>query len=709
MLLMHDELPKTSQEVTDSELQRWDNSFQKEVFDSLRSEIIWKLPLLYLLFAVLIGFIMSYQREIGRQQALFVMLGISAILVLQLFFTKVKSTKKLFDILYLICGITSIVPFGFLVSWQYNYFFLLLAFFTQALCWMIFPWSLSKSMCWAIFLLSYWGIILNIKAVSIFSCLPLFPIMMLAVCIPRLRFQEINLYQANLFLTKLCTNTQNSLLLCLQLCRFILHALDLKKGVLIMPDGRIYRINNNSCLLLNYSPLTAISVYTSLNDRHESQGYWLADKDNIPLKAFIYDCLESKTRQFRYYFLRTVEKNRECEPLYLIPNLSFFDTLSFVKMKSGIKSLLEIYNISLFTLHNQNMSNDTVLAYGTALADREEDINQLVHTVNNKAQEISIHCDLIKQQLSAVEDSLPEGYKLISSEALNIEDNIRLLTQNVSDIKLIREIAALRSLPRIENAALKDITSDLRFFAEKIVLTKNCTLVFDNNLTAETDGVSVPSVQYLETVLRVLLRLSAGRVTKTSTVSLAVTKKENEIWIEIADNGRLGLDEPELKAIFSFAGFSGGRFEVLKNQAPYTNFARLVLPFCEMKGERRASSGHWILLVDDNEQLINFYSRIAEALGMQYKTANSYEQAVSILELYGKPRIAITDIQLSNSSGLDVVTYLRKKYEQSLPVIVVSGNDDLDIAKKAYQAGATKYLKKPLGKKKLFSEIEGLI
>lgn len=708
MLLMQDDRPKSAQEISNPDLQRWNIAFQKELFVNLRSEIIWKLPLLYLLFAVLIGFVVSYQHEMGQQQSLFIMLGLTLVLLLQFLISKVRDSNKLFDVLYLICGITAIVPFGFLVSWQYNYFFLLLVFFTQALCWMIFPWPLGKSLCWAIFLLSYWGIILNIKQVSLLSCLPLIPIMLIAVCVPRIRFQEINLYQANIFLTKLSTNTQNSLLLCLQLCRLILSALDSKKGMLLMPDGRIYRLSGDSCALLNYSPLTAVSVYTYLNDRQDLYGSWIIGKNNIPLKAFVFDCLESKSRKFRYYFLRTVEKNQETETVLVVPNVSFFDAVSFAKLRNGLKSLLDIYNISLFTLRNQNMSNDTVLAYGTALADREEDINQLVHTVNNKSQEISIHCELIKQQLQEADVSNTENQRIIKEETGNIEDNIRLLTQNVSDIKLIREMSSLRSLTRKEDVALLPVLDELRFLAEKATAAKSCKLQFENNLESETDGVVIPSVDYLETALRTLLRLSVARVTKAGSVNVSISRKGEEVWIDIADDGPETRTEFEFKAVSSFASFSNGKFEYVKSGL-LKNHVRLTLPYCEVKGRKQVSTGHWILLVDDNDQLITFYSRIAEALGMNYKTADSYEQAIALLEEHGKPKIAITDIQLANSSGLDVVQFLRQKYNHDLPIIVVSGNDDLNVSAKAYEAGATKYLKKPLGRKKLFSEIEGLI
>src|SRR5690606_19672527 len=121
------------------------------------------------------------------------------------------------------------------------------------------------------------------------------------------------------------------------------------------------------------------------------------------------------------------------------------------------------------------------------------------------------------------------------------------------------------------------------------------------------------------------------------------------------------------------------------------------------------SSTNWVLLVDDNLQVAGFYQRIAEALGLKYQTADSFQGAVDIISRHGRPRLVITDIQLSNSSGLDLVEYLRKTYDQSLPIIVISGNENNEIEQKVYDSGASKYLRKPLGRRKLFSEIEDLL
>ena len=71
--------------------------------------------------------------------------------------------------------------------------------------------------------------------------------------------------------------------------------------------------------------------------------------------------------------------------------------------------------------------------------------------------------------------------------------------------------------------------------------------------------------------------------------------------------------------------------------------------------------------------------------------------------------MVITDIQLSNSSGLDLVRHLRSEFGQDLPVIVVSGNTDSDLSEQVHAAGGTSFLAKPVGRKRLFLEINRLL
>ena len=107
---------------------------------------------------------------------------------------------------------------------------------------------------------------------------------------------------------------------------------------------------------------------------------------------------------------------------------------------------------------------------------------------------------------------------------------------------------------------------------------------------------------------------------------------------------------------------------------------------------RIAHGEPWALLVDDEPPLIDFYSKLAAGLRLKPFMANSVEEAIAVLEQRGQPNLVISDIALGGSDGLDLVRYLRSTFGSSVPILVISGLPDNDIAERARAAGATDFV-----------------
>jgi DNA-binding response OmpR family regulator len=117
----------------------------------------------------------------------------------------------------------------------------------------------------------------------------------------------------------------------------------------------------------------------------------------------------------------------------------------------------------------------------------------------------------------------------------------------------------------------------------------------------------------------------------------------------------------------------------------------------------------WILLVDDNVQVTGFYARVAEALEHRYHTAASLGEAQAIIAREGRPRLVVSDLQLGDGSGLDLVRDLRQRFGGDLPIVVVSGNTGAELVDEVRAAGVTSYLAKPVGRSKLLAEMRSLL
>jgi len=70
--------------------------------------------------------------------------------------------------------------------------------------------------------------------------------------------------------------------------------------------------------------------------------------------------------------------------------------------------------------------------------------------------------------------------------------------------------------------------------------------------------------------------------------------------------------------------------------------------------------------------------------------------------------LVIVDIFLPGGSRLDVVRYLRDDLRLRIPVIVLSGHRQENLAVRALQAGATRYLTKPFSPRALVAEVARL-
>ena len=100
-----------------------------------------------------------------------------------------------------------------------------------------------------------------------------------------------------------------------------------------------------------------------------------------------------------------------------------------------------------------------------------------------------------------------------------------------------------------------------------------------------------------------------------------------------------------------------------------------------------------ILIVDDEEETLNILSRFFSAKKHSVRKASSGEEALGIIE-----RDPIDAVLLDiNMPGMDGLTALRRilAIKPDLPVVMVSGEGDEELAKSTLKEGAVDYVVKP--------------
>ncbi len=105
--------------------------------------------------------------------------------------------------------------------------------------------------------------------------------------------------------------------------------------------------------------------------------------------------------------------------------------------------------------------------------------------------------------------------------------------------------------------------------------------------------------------------------------------------------------------------------------------------------------GKEILIVDDAPDFLLFTRKILEAQGAVVHQAVSFEEAIS-QTVATCPHLVITDLNMPDKSGFDLISALKKNNETSnIPVIALSALNDPQSIFKAVSFGACDYLLKP--------------
>jgi len=110
-----------------------------------------------------------------------------------------------------------------------------------------------------------------------------------------------------------------------------------------------------------------------------------------------------------------------------------------------------------------------------------------------------------------------------------------------------------------------------------------------------------------------------------------------------------------------------------------------------------------ILIVDDNSDIRNIINDLILDAGYKTRVAANYNQA--IYEIDKKlPDVAIFDVKLDkgDNDGIELLSYLKTK-NTDIPVIIISGHANIEMAVKSLKHGAFEFIEKPFDQERLLN------
>ena len=101
------------------------------------------------------------------------------------------------------------------------------------------------------------------------------------------------------------------------------------------------------------------------------------------------------------------------------------------------------------------------------------------------------------------------------------------------------------------------------------------------------------------------------------------------------------------------------------------------------------------LIIDDNRQTADALKQMLEVLDIPARTAYGASPAISVLRDF-TPRVVLLDINMPGVDGTEILAYLRREPRLvTVPVIVITSDDQPETRQRVMKGGATAMLIKP--------------
>ena len=110
-----------------------------------------------------------------------------------------------------------------------------------------------------------------------------------------------------------------------------------------------------------------------------------------------------------------------------------------------------------------------------------------------------------------------------------------------------------------------------------------------------------------------------------------------------------------------------------------------------------------ILIIDDNADIRNIINDLINDAGYKTRLAANYNQALNEIDKK-LPDVAIIDVKLDkgDNDGLELLSHIKTK-DINIPVIIITGHANVEMAIKALKAGAFEFIEKPFNQERLLN------
>lgn len=488
-----------------------------------------------------------------------------------------------------------------------------------------------------------------------------------------------------------------------------------------LPSLIAYWDNNQICRFANKSYLEWFGI-----DPEKLIGTSMIDLLGEPLylknKPFIEGALAGKVQQFaRDLTMKTTGELHHTNALY-IPDITQGKVAGFFVL---VTDITEVKEAELEALSQKDRAE-------RAVKTREEILAVVSHDLKNPLAAVSLSADFLNQVK-------PLEWPTVRECGARIQRSVKQMQMLISDLLDFAKMESSSFAVELSDENAQQIITQVVDSFKNLVEQKKMTIRI--NMPSDIKNVACDGgriVQVLSNLIGNSLKFSPAG----GEIVVAAKDAGQSLMISVADNGP-GISAEQLPKVFdrfwqsektkklgSGLGLSiaqgiifahNGKIwvesEIGKGTTffftiPYSQSGQLVAK--KKSAEKNtlispdALSGVHILLVDDSEDSILFVRMILERAGAEISIAASADEALKIIE-ERRFDLVITDIEMPEGNGFQLLSEVRKAVGKSLPVISFSAHSAGLQYDKIIRSGFDGNIFKPVKAESMVAEISRVL
>lgn len=409
---------------------------------------------------------------------------------------------------------------------------------------------------------------------------------------------------------------------------------------------------------------------------------------------------------FKYYSERVHLKNslvfekkqRQLEQDLNEERFRFFTAFSH-ELKTPLTLILAPVENLLSSSSNKKLKNDLLFIKRNAkklhrsinklleFRKAEEGLSQLnkrEHDLSNNLKKwIENHLPLAKEKNIDLEYSLPAGKKLFFIDLEKIEVIVNNLLSN-----------ALKYCKNGGEVKVSLITNDREF---KIIVSDTGT------------GINAEELSY---IFDWYYRSNSNIRKKGTGIGLALSQRFAELHagsIKVqsipGEKTVFTLTIPEVEVKEISEEFDEAEADVMARQTAFFNKEKSRKQLASLSSHQNR---HLILIIDDNEEILNFLSGIFKEEYDVLHSRNGQEGIVKASKYV--PDLIISDVMMPEKNGIDLCGELKQQHSTShIPIILLTAKGNVESITTGYEEGADDYIVKPFNPMLLKTRVKNLL